>query len=111
MKLETIEKLTKEQIESFIMGVQECTERGDLIDTRKNLIWIVTEIENVGFNIKAEWIKSVTRYPLNNPMTDRDDDYHYDDYFFHIIKSQSKRKLCAEICDAIDYVNSNEFKD
>jgi hypothetical protein len=105
-----ISKLTKEQILAFIMGVQECTERGDQIDTRKELNWIVTEIPS-GWSIKYQWIKSVTRFPLINPMTDKDDIYHYDDNFILILNAESKRKLCAEICDAIDYINSNEFNE
>jgi hypothetical protein len=105
-----ISKLTKEQIEAFIMGVQECTERGDQIDERKELNWIVTEIPSA-WSIKAQWIKSVTRFPLVNPMTDKEDIYHYDDYYFQILTAQSKRKLCAEIIDAIEYVNNNEFNE
>jgi len=105
-----ISKLTKEQLEAFIMGVQETFERGDQIDERKELNWIVTEIPSA-WSIKAQWIKSVTRFPLVNPMTDKEDIYHYDDYYFQILTAQSKRKLCAEIIDVIEYVNSNEFNE
>lgn len=107
----TIAKLTKEQIHAFIMGVQECTERGDTIDTRKELQWTVTEIPS-GWSIKAQWIKAVTLAPnVSDPQLQRDNTYHYDDYFFQILNGQSKRKLCAEICDAIGYINSNEFNE
>jgi len=105
-----ISKLTKEQLEAFIMGVQETFERGDQIDERKELNWIVTEIPSA-WSIKAQWIKSVTRFPLVNPMTDKEDIYHYDDYYFQILTNQSKRKLCAEIIDAIEQVNLNDFNE
>ena len=45
------------------MGVQETTERGDTIDTRKELKWIVTEIP-CAWSIKAQWIKAVTLAPI-----------------------------------------------
>jgi len=105
-----ISKLNKRQIEAFIMGVQETFERGDFIDERKELEWIVTEIPSA-WSIKAFWVKAVTRFPKDNPMTDKDDIYHYDDYYFQILTAQSKRKLCAEIIDCIEYVNSNEFNE
>lgn len=106
-----ISKLTKEQLEAFIMGVQETTERGEIIDTRKELEWIVTEIPS-GWSIKSMWIKGVTLAPVvRDPQLQRDNVYHYDDNFIIILNSQSKRKLCAEICDAIDYINSNEFNE
>ena len=108
--MKDISKLTKEQIEAFIMGVQETTERGDLIDERKELDWTVTEIP-CAWSIKAQWIKAVTRFQLVNPMTDKDDIYHYDDYYFSILTSQSTRKLCKEVIDCIEYVNSNEFNE
>ena len=101
---------TKEEVLAFILGVQETTERGDTIDKRKELTWSVSG-GDVRWHIKAQWIKAVTRYPLVNPMTDKDDIYHYDDNFILILNAESKRKLCAEICDAIDYINSNEFNE
>jgi len=108
--MKDISKLNKQQIEAFIMGVQETFERGDFIDERKELEWIVTELDSA-WSIKAVWVKAVTRYPYNNPMTDKDDLYHYDDYYFQILTSESKRKLCAEIIDAIEQVNFNEFNE
>jgi hypothetical protein len=106
-----ISKLSKEQIEAFIMGVQETTERGDTIDTRKELQWIVTEIPS-GWSIKSQWIKAVTLAPnVSDPQLQRDNVYHYDDNFIIILNAESPRKLCSEICDAIDYINSNEFNE
>jgi len=106
-----ISKLSKEQIEAFIMGVQETTERGDTIDTRKELKWIVTEIP-CAWSIKAQWIKAVTLAPIvSDPQLQDDNTYHFDDYYFSVLTSQSKQKLCKEICDAIDYINSNEFNE
>lgn len=108
MKIQTLEKLTKEQIKGFVLGTQESFERGDFIDPDKNLTWTVKEYDT-HFFIKAEWIKSITRYPAVNPIYDKDDEYHYDDNNFKILKVDSIRKLCAEIYDMIDYVNSNEL--
>lgn len=106
-----ISKLSKEQIEAFIMGVQETTERGDTIDTRKELQWIVTEIP-FAWSIKAQWIKAVTLAPnASDPRLQEDNVYHYDDNFIIILNAESKRKLCSEIVDAIDYINSNEFNE
>ena len=109
--METIEKFTKEQILSFIDGVSECVQRGDTIDTRKELQWIVTEIPS-GWSIKSQWIKAVTLAPnVSDPQLQRDNVYHYDDNFIIILNAESKRKLCSEIVDAIDYINSNEFNE
>lgn len=101
---------TKEQIEAFIMGVQETFERGDIIDERKQLDWIVTDIP-LKWSIKACWVKSIKRYPLVNPMTDLDDVFYYDDYYFSVPKDCTNRKLCAEIIDAIEVVNEYEFNE
>jgi len=103
-------ELTKEQIEGFIIGAVNSFERGDFIDERKELQWTVKEYDAHYF-IKAVWIKGVTRYPSFDPQTDKPNDYHYDDNNFKIHKVDSQRKLCAEIYDMIDYINSNEFNE
>jgi len=108
--MKDLTKFTKEQIYAFILGVTECTERGDQIDKRKELEWTIAG-GDVRWHIKAQWVKAVTRYPKSNPMTDRDDIYHYDDFYFSISPSDSPRKFCSEICDAIDYINQNEFNE
>jgi hypothetical protein len=108
--MKDLTKFTKEQIYAFILGVTECTERGDTIDKRKELEWTIAG-GDVRWHIKAQWVKAVTRYPKSNPMTDRDDIYHYDDFYFSISPSDSPRKFCSEICDAIDYINMNEFNE
>ena len=107
--MKDISKLTKEQIEFFILGVQETIEYGDYIDPRKDLQWTVTEIPS-GWSIKVTWTLGVTHYPASNPMTDREAEYHIDDYYFQILNTESKRKLCKEVVDAIEVVNENEFK-
>lgn len=101
---------TKEEILAFILGVQLTTERGDTIDKDKQLQWSVSG-GDIRWHIKAQWIKGVTRYPLVNPMTDKPDVYHYDDFYFSVSTTDSDQKLCKEICDAIDYINSNEFNE
>ena len=106
--MKTLQKLTKEQIEGFIIGVQETTEQGNIIDARKNLQWTVTEIP-CAWSIKVLWCKGITRFPKSNPMTDKDDVYHYDDNYIQVLTSQSKRKLCAEIVEVIEYINNVEF--
>lgn len=101
---------TKEEVLSFINGVSETVQRGEIIDKRKELEWSVSG-GDIRWHIKAQWIKGVTRYPLVNPMTDKPDVYHYDDFYFSVSTSDSNQKLCKEICDAIDYINSNEFNE
>lgn len=102
---------TKEELLAFILGVQECTERGDTIDKRKELEWSVSG-GDVRWHIKALWVKGVTLAPnVNNPMLQKDNTYHYDDFYFSVSTTDSARKLCSEICDAIDYINSNEFNE
>jgi hypothetical protein len=101
---------TKEEVLAFILGVQNCTERGDTIDKRKELTWTVSG-GDVRWHIKAQWIKAVTRYPLVNPMTDKPDEYHYDDFYLSVSTTDTTRKFCSEICDAIDYINMNEFNE
>lgn len=108
--MKDISKLTKEGIEAFIQGALAVYQFGDTIDERKELEFIVTEIPSA-WSIKAVWIKSVTRFPLVNPMTDKDDVYHYDDYYFQVLTCSSPRKLASEIVDCLDYVNSNEFNE
>lgn len=109
--MKTIEKFTKENIDGFIAGTQASYERGDVIDPQKELQWIVTEIPS-GWSIKSQWIKAVTLAPnVSDPQLQRDNVYHYDDNFIIILNAESPRKLCSEICDAIDYINSNEFNE
>lgn len=108
--MKDISKLTKEQIEAFIMGVVATFERGDSIDERKELQWIITEMP-LKWSIKAMWIKSATHYKSSNPMTDKDSNYVYDDYYFSISTKESPRKLCSEILDTIDVINTFEFNE
>ena len=109
--MKTISKFTKEQILSFIDGVSETVQRGDTIDPRKELIWSITEIPS-GWSIKYQWIKGITYAKVvSDPQLQMDNVKHYDDNFIVLLNCESKRKLCAEIVDAIDYVNSNEFNE
>lgn len=102
---------TKEEILAFILGVQETTERGDTIEKRKELTWSVSG-GDVIWHIKAQWIKGVTLAPNeSDPRFQRDNVYHYDDFYFSVSTNDSTRKLCSEICDAIDYIKSNEFNE
>ena len=102
---------TKEEILAFIDGVSECVQRGDTIDTRKELTFTVSG-GDVRWHIKAQWIKGVTIAPNeSDPRFQRDNTYHYDDFYFSVSTNDSTRKLCSEIVDAIDYINSNEFNE
>lgn len=108
--MKDISKLTKEQIEAFIIGVVSTFERGDSIDERKQVIWTVSHVD-IRVHIKVDWIKSVTYYKTINPITDKDSDYVYDDYYFSVSSQDSPRKLASEILDAIDYINNFEFNE
>lgn len=102
---------TKEEVLAFILGVQLTTERGDVIDKRKELEWSVSG-GDIRWHIKAQWIKGVTLAPsVSDPRLQKDNTYHYDDFYFSVSTSDSDQKLCKEICDAIDYINSNEFNE
>jgi len=106
--MKTLEKFTKENIDGFIAGTQASYERGDTIDPRKELTFIVTDSGNK-FHIKAIWIKGITSYPLVNPMTDKDDVHHFEDYYFSISRTDTIIKASDEIHEALDYVNLNQF--
>mgnify|MGYP003641715188 CR=1 FL=1 len=106
--MKNLEKFTKEMIDGFIAGTQASYERGDVIDPQKELTFIVTDSGNK-FHVKAIWIKGVTRYPLSNPMTDKDDIHHFEDYYFSINKSDKISKASYEVHEALDYVNLNQF--
>ena len=108
--MKDLTKFTKDQIYAFILGVCEHYQRGDVIDKHKELQWSISG-GDVRWHIKAQWVKAVTRYPLVNPMTDRDDIYHYDDFYFSVSTTDTTDKFCSEICDAIDYINMNEFNE
>lgn len=108
--MKTVNDLNELTLRAFIAGVQETTERGDTIDTRKELKWLIVDLE-VGYSVKAQWIKAVTPAKGDDPRTMIDAIYHYDDYYFQVLNSQSLRKLCSEIVDAIDYINQNEFNE
>ena len=109
--MKDISKLTKEQIEAFIQGALTVYQFGDTIDERKELEFIITEIP-MAWSIKAVWIKGVTLAPVvSDPILQRDDIKHLDDYYFSVLTSQSPRKLAQEIVDCLDYVNSNEFNE
>ena len=102
---------TKEELLAFINGVSETVQRGEIIDRRKELEWSVSG-GDVRWHIKALWIKGVTLAPnVNNPMLQKDNTYHYEDFYFSVNTNDSPRKLCSEIVDAIDYINSNEFNE
>jgi hypothetical protein len=106
--MKTLEKFTKEMIDGFIAGTQASYERGDTIDPRKELTFIVTDSGNK-FHIKAIWIKGITQYPLVNPMTDKDDVHHFEDYYFSISRTDTIIKASDEIHEAIDYINLNQY--
>jgi hypothetical protein len=106
--MKNLEKFSKEMIDGFIAGTQASYERGDTIDPRKELTFIVTDSGNK-FHIKAIWIKGITSYPLVNPMTDKDDVHHFEDYYFSVNKKASMTELSYEIHEALDYINLNQF--
>ena len=95
-------------IEGFILGNQSSYERGDTIHPLKELTFIETDSANK-FHVKAIWIKGITQYPLVNPMTDKDDMHHFEDYYFSISKSDTIIKASDEIHEALDYINLNQY--
>lgn len=101
-------KYTKDELLAFIAGVQECTENGDIIEKYKLLQWEVIDSNDYWF-IKAVWICEIIKGSGDNPETSIDDKNIWNSYYFKIGKNNSLRKLCAEICDAIDVVNKNEI--
>lgn len=100
-------KFTNEQIESFILGVQETFVRGDLIAEQKELEWKVAP--NIwGWQVLAKWIKEIEYLDSEeDPQIRNDDKKIIEARFFHILKGQSQRKICAEIIDILEEVINN----
>jgi hypothetical protein len=102
--MKNLEKFTKEMIDGFIAGTQASYERGDTIDPRKELTFIVTDSGNK-FHIKAIWIKEITYFPTNDPTIDIDTKYFFTDYYFSVNKTDTLRKLSHEIHETLDFIN------
>ena len=102
-----MEKLTEKEIKAFISGVQETFECGDTIDKRKELEWVVN-ITDTAYLIKAIWFCGEKKSKSKDPQLDTFERFT-DDYSFKLIIGTSTRKWCAEILNAIDEVNKQEY--
>jgi len=102
--MKNLEKFTKEMIDGFIAGTQASYERGDVIDPRKELTFVVTDGDDK-FYIKAIWIKEITYFPTNDPTIDIDTKYFFTDYYFSVYKTDTLRKLSHEIHETLDFIN------
>lgn len=93
----------------FIRGVQSTFEMGDVLDSEKHLEWFITE-HDAFCMVKANWIIEIKKAPkIDNPIYQLDDTILYESYLFKIFHTDSDRKKCKEILEAIDIVNTNDL--
>lgn len=107
--MKSINDLNEFTLRAFIAGVQATYERGDIIDKHKCLDWVIVDTQ-VGYLVKAVWIKGITYGKGNDPQMYTDNITHFDYYYFGcVLNSESLDSFCERIITALDKVNENKF--